>query len=96
MDRGQGERRVVVAGSIAFDHILEFPGRFKDHILPDKLDVINISFLVANLSLHRGGCAPNIAYTMALLGHSPRIVGAAGADFRDYRGVASGPGNRHP
>ena len=84
MERGQGERRAVVAGSIAFDHILEFPGRFRDHILPDKLDVINISFLVANLSLHRGGCAPNIAYTMSLLGHGPRIVGAAGADFRDY------------
>lgn len=77
--------QLVVAGSLAFDHIMDFPGQFKDHILPDKLHVINISFLVERLTKERGGCAGNIAYTMALLGERPRIVGAVGHDFAEYR-----------
>ncbi|MEZ5332044.1 MAG: carbohydrate kinase family protein [Thermoanaerobaculia bacterium] len=76
--------QLVVAGSLAFDHIMDFPGQFKDHILPDKLHVINISFLVERLTKERGGCAGNIAYTMALLGERPRIVGAVGHDFAEY------------
>ncbi len=76
--------QVVVTGSLAFDQIMVFPGSFKDHILPDKLHVINISFLVSEMRKQRGGCAGNIAYTLALLGHDARIVAAAGQDFADY------------
>jgi len=77
--------QLVVTGSLAFDQIMVFPGRFQDHILPDKLHVINISFLVSELRTRRGGCAGNIAYTLALLGERPRIVAAAGSDFDGYR-----------
>ena len=76
--------QVIVTGSLAFDQIMVFPGSFKDHILPDKLHVINISFLVSEMRKQRGGCAANIAYTLALLGHDARIVAAAGRDFSEY------------
>lgn len=79
-----GNAKIAVTGSLAFDLIMDFPGNFKDHILADKLHVINISFLVGELKRQRGGCAANIAYTLALLGQSPRIVAAAGHDFSDY------------
>ena len=75
---------ILVTGSLAYDYIMDFPGAFKDHILPDKLHCINISFLVDKLKKQRGGCAANIAYTMALLGERPRIVAAAGRDFTEY------------
>ncbi|MEO1368357.1 MAG: PfkB family carbohydrate kinase, partial [Acidobacteriota bacterium] len=76
--------QVLVTGSLAFDQIMVFPGHFQDHILPEKLHVINVSFLVKEMRRQRGGCAGNIAYTMALLGHTPRVVAAAGSDFDDY------------
>ncbi len=76
--------QVVVTGSLAFDQIMVFPGNFQDHILPDKLHIINISFLVSELRRQRGGCAANIAYTLALLGTPARIVAAAGNDFDEY------------
>ena len=76
--------QVIVTGSLAFDQIMVFPGNFKDHILPDKLHIINISFLVSEVRQQRGGCAGNIAYTLALLGEEPRIVATAGIDFTDY------------
>ncbi len=76
--------QVIVTGSLAFDQIMVFPGSFKDHILPDKLHVINISFLVSEMRKQRGGCAGNIAYTLALLGHDSRVVAAAGRDFDEY------------
>lgn len=76
--------RVLVTGSLAFDFILTFPGKFQDHILPDKLHMINLSFLVDKVKKQRGGVAGNIAYTMALLGETTRIVAAAGHDFGDY------------
>ncbi|NDD27119.1 MAG: carbohydrate kinase family protein [Proteobacteria bacterium] len=79
-----GGGKIAVTGSLAFDLIMDFPGNFKDHILADKLHVINISFLVGELKKQRGGCAANIAYTLALLGQSPRVVAAAGRDFADY------------
>lgn len=78
------EGQILVAGSLAFDHIMTFPGYFKDHILPDKVHMINVSFLVDNIKKQRGGCSANIAYTLALLGRSPRIVAAAGHDFDEY------------
>ncbi|MEM7051407.1 MAG: carbohydrate kinase family protein [Acidobacteriota bacterium] len=78
-------RTVLVAGSIAFDQIMTFPGYFKDHILPDKIHMINLSFLVSDFRKQRGGCAGNIGYSMALLGETPRLVATAGADFDEYR-----------
>lgn len=75
---------ILVTGSLAYDYIMDFPGHFKDHILPEKLHCINISFLVDKLKKQRGGCAANIAYTLALLGERPRIVAAAGRDFSEY------------
>jgi adenosine kinase len=76
---------LVVTGSIAFDYLMCFPGYFRDHILPDKLDSISLSFLVDSMTVQRGGNAANIAYNLALLGEHPRLMGAAGRDFEDYR-----------
>jgi adenosine kinase len=77
--------RIVITGSIAYDYIMSFPGQFKDHILPGKLDSLALSFLVDSMTKHRGGVAPNIAYTLALLGEHPAILATAGHDFGDYR-----------
>lgn len=77
--------RIIITGSIAYDYIMAFPGQFKDHILPDKLDSLALSFLVESMSKHRGGVAPNIAYTLALLGGRSAILATAGHDFDEYR-----------
>lgn len=76
---------ILITGSVAYDYLMTFPGRFKDHILPDKLDTISLSFLVSTMVRHRGGTAPNIAYTLALLGERPRIFVTVGEDFAEYR-----------
>lgn len=76
---------IVVTGSFAFDYIMQFPGRFTDHILPDRLEKISLSFLVDEMTKVRGGCAPNIAYSLALLGERPRLMAAAGQDALEYR-----------
>ncbi|MBP9676119.1 MAG: carbohydrate kinase family protein [Anaerolineaceae bacterium] len=76
---------IVIAGSVAFDYLMTFPGYFRENILPEKLDKISLSFLVDNLTRQRGGCAPNIAYSMALLGERPLVLATAGEDFSDYR-----------
>ena len=76
---------VLVTGSLAFDQIMDFPGFFKDHILPEKIHMISISFLVSEFRKQRGGCSGNIAYTLALLGERPRILASAGSDFGEYR-----------
>jgi adenosine kinase len=76
--------RVAVTGSIAFDYLMQFPGLFHEHILHEKLESISVSFLVDSLKKERGGCAANIAYTLALLGERPLLVGAAGRDFSEY------------
>ncbi len=75
---------IIVTGSIAWDYLMRFPGYFKDHILAGQ-EKISVSFLVDEKERHRGGTAPNIAYNLALLGERPKIVGAAGMDFVDYR-----------
>jgi adenosine kinase len=77
--------RVFVTGSIAYDYIMVFPGRFQDHILPDKMHVLSVSFLVDSLTRRRGGTGANIAYNLGLLGERPVLVGAVGDDFADYR-----------
>jgi adenosine kinase len=76
---------IALTGSIAYDYLMTFPGHFQDHILPDKLDSISLSFLVDGMIKRRGGVAPNIGYTMALLGGSPSILGTVGEDFAGYR-----------
>ena len=76
--------RIIVTGSIAFDYIMSFPGRFKDHILPEKIHMLSVSFLVDSMRKERGGCAPNIAYSLALLGERPTVMGTVGQDFADY------------
>jgi adenosine kinase len=75
---------IVVTGSFAFDYIMQFPGRFTDHILPDQLAKISLSFLVDDLRKVRGGCAPNITYSLALLGERPRLMATAGQDALEY------------
>lgn len=76
---------IVLTGSIAYDYLMTFPGYFKQNILPDKLDKISLSFLVDTMTRQRGGVAPNIAYTLALLGEKPMIFATAGEDFEEYR-----------
>jgi len=77
--------RIVVAGSIAYDYIMVFPGQFKDHILADKVHVLSVSFLVESMKRMRGGTGPNIAYNLALLGERPTVMGTVGEDFSEYR-----------
>ena len=76
---------IVLTGSVAFDYLMTFPGLFKDYFLADKLDHISLSFLVDGMVKRRGGIAPNIAYTLALLGGKPRVMATVGIDFTDYR-----------
>ena len=76
---------IILAGSIAYDYLMKFPGRFTDHILPEKLNTISLSFLVDSMVRLRGGIAPNIAYTLALLGGKSRLLAAVGEDFEEYR-----------
>ena len=76
---------VVVTGSIAYDYLMSFPGFFKDHILPDQIAKLSVSFLVDSMRRQRGGCATNIAYNLALLGERPLVMAAAGQDFSEYR-----------
>jgi len=77
--------KIVVTGSIAFDYLMSFPGRFTEHFLPEHMNRISLSFLVDTMVKRRGGCAPNIAYTMALLGERPLLMATAGEDFGEYR-----------
>jgi len=76
---------VLVAGSIATDHLMHFPGKFSEQLLADQLHKVSLSFLVDDLVVRRGGVAPNICYGMAQLGGAPVLIGAVGADFDEYR-----------
>jgi len=76
---------IVLTGSVAYDYLMTFPGLFKDYILQDKLEQISLSFLVNSMVRRRGGIAPNIAYTLALLGGNPRVMATVGEDFTEYR-----------
>lgn len=75
---------IAVCGSIATDHLMHYPGKFTDSILPDQLHRVSLSFLVDDLVIRRGGVAPNICFGMGLLGVSPVLLGAVGADWADY------------
>src|SRR5215217_7726719 len=76
---------ILLTGSVAYDYLMTFPGYFKEQVLPERLGSISLSFLVDAMSKQRGGVAPNIAYTMALLGERPRVMATVGEDFEDYR-----------
>ena len=76
---------ILLTGSVAYDYLMTFPGHFKEQILPERLASISLSFLVDSMSKQRGGVAPNIAYTMALLGEHPRVMATVGEDFEEYR-----------
>ncbi len=76
--------KVYISGSLAYDRIMDFQGKFEDHILPEKIHILNVSFMVNSLTEKFGGCAGNIAYTMALLGVRPTILAAVGKDFDHY------------
>ncbi len=78
-------KEVVLTGSVAYDYLMSFPGKFKDHILPDHLDSLSLSFLVDSLERRPGGIAANIAYSLALLGERPRVLATVGEDFEEYR-----------
>ncbi|NIH79266.1 carbohydrate kinase family protein [Amycolatopsis viridis] len=77
--------RIAVSGSIATDHLMHFPGRFAEQLVADQLHRVSLSFLADDLVVRRGGIGANIAFGLGVLGASPVLVGAAGADFADYR-----------
>jgi adenosine kinase len=76
---------IVVTGSVAYDYLMSFPGRFSEHIIPDQIQHISLSILVDSMRKQRGGCAPNIAYSLALLGERPTVMATVGQDFGEYR-----------
>lgn len=76
---------IIVTGSVAYDYLMSFPGRFREHILPDQIQHVSLSFLVDSMRKQRGGCAPNIAYSLALLGERPTVMATVGQDFGEYR-----------
>jgi adenosine kinase len=76
---------ILLTGSVAYDYLMTFPGLFKEQILPERLESISLSFLVESMSRQRGGVAPNIAYSMALLGEHPHVMATVGEDFEEYR-----------
>jgi adenosine kinase len=83
---------VVASGSVAFDYILTFKGRFADHILPDKKHILNLSFLVDTFEKRRGGVAGNYAYNLWLLGYPSAVLATAGEDGVEYRDWLSARG----
>ena len=78
-------KRALICGSVAFDTIMVFQDRFRNHILPDKIHMLNVSFLVPQMRREFGGCAGNIAYNLKLLGADPLPMATVGQDFAPYR-----------
>ena len=74
----------LICGSLAFDTIMVFPDQFKEHILPDKVHILNVSFLVPEMRREFGGCAGNISYNLWLLGEKPYPTATVGDDFGAY------------
>src|SRR5262249_62231258 len=77
--------RIVVTGSLAYDYLMTFPGRFREHFLPDRMSRLTVSFLVDDMRRLRGGVAGNIAWNLALLGARPVLGATAGQDFAEYK-----------
>ncbi len=84
--------QIFVSGSLAYDRIMDFPEKFSDHILPDKIHILNVCFLVNGIKEQFGGTAGNIAYNLALLGEKPMILACAGKDFDSYESWLRGLG----
>jgi adenosine kinase len=76
---------ILVTGSMAYDYIMDFPGRFSDHILPEKVHMLSVSFMVKGLKRNRGGVAGNVAHNLRLLGAPVGILGTIGHDAGEYR-----------
>jgi adenosine kinase len=85
---------ILVSGSVALDHIMVFPDRFVNHILPEKVHALNVSFNITSLKTHFGGVAANIGYHLRLLGEEPLILASVGADFGPYAEWLDGCGIR--
>src|SRR5688572_11712565 len=79
-----GRMTTLICGSIAYDTVMVFPGRFKDHILPDRIHMLNVSFLAPTMRRNFGGCAGNIAYNLKLLGGDAMAMATVGHDFAPY------------
>lgn len=77
--------KIIVAGSLAFDRIMNFPGLFSDHILPDQIHNLNVAFDIEHLEVQYGGTAGNVAYTLSLLQEPAQIFASTGSDFESYR-----------
>ncbi len=75
---------IMISGSIAYDNILSYAGRFSDHLIAESLDHINLTFVTESMTRNYGGCAANIAYALKLLGGNPIVTGAVGTDGNDY------------
>jgi len=76
---------VLICGSVAYDNIMVFEGRFQEHILADQIHILNVAFLVPEMRQEFGGCAGNIAYNLKLLGEEPLVMATVGRDFESYR-----------
>src|SRR4030042_6968757 len=77
-------KRIVVTGSLAYDHIMSMPGKFSNHIMPDKIHILNVSFKMQTFRREFGGTAGNIAYSLALLKIPSLLVASVGRDSADY------------
>ena len=95
--------RILVCGSIAYDTIMVFKDRFRNHILPDQLHILNVAFLVPDMRREYGGCAGNIAYSLNMLGGEPVIMATVGDDHAPYAArlrpccsIAPGPAPETP
>ncbi len=76
--------QIYISGSLAYDRIMDFPGKFSDHILPDKIHILNVCFTVNGMTEKFGGTAGNIAYSLSLLNEKPLILATIGRDYRSY------------
>ncbi len=84
MNKIKKNNTILVCGSLAYDRIMDFPGYFRDHIMPEKVHILNLSFTVNDVKQGFGGTAGNIAYNLSLLGERPTILGVGGEDFGKY------------
>lgn len=82
--RGDNKREIIVCGSLAYDRIMDFPGHFSEHILPEKIHVLNVCFQINGVKEKFGGTAGNIAYALRLMGEKPQISASIGRDYHMY------------
>jgi adenosine kinase len=91
------QKKILVTGSIAYDTIMVFPDRFRNHLLPDQLHILNVCFLTPQMRREFGGTAGNIGYNLKLLGEDPLVMATVGDDIEPYfqRLEALGIGHTH-